>query len=139
MVNPDVDNAILSAKNNSTVSHIHIPASCQKHTAKSSRTVDINYLLSYVNISLIGKPSSFMAKTNTWCYSWLILLGLCVNTSCIISCCQSNWTKKISCHSYICFINSHNTYTSFLETSSIFCYPTTSFGWCSSGMKTIHT
>jgi hypothetical protein len=76
-----------------------------------------------------------MAKTNTWYYSWFILLGLCINTNTIICCCYLSWTKTFSCYTYICFISSNNVFTSFLKTSSIFCYSITSVGWCSSSMN----
>ncbi len=88
MVNPDADNNMTSSNtNDSIVSQRNIPASCHKHSIEKIKTVNIYFSSSYVIPSIIGKSSSFMAKTNTWYYSWFILLGLCINTNRIICCC----------------------------------------------------
>jgi hypothetical protein len=87
MVNPDADNTTSSHTDDSIVSQRNIPASCHKHSIEKIKTVDIYFSSSYVILSIIGKSSYFMAKTNTWYYSWFILLGLCINTNRIICCC----------------------------------------------------
>ena len=85
MVDPIADTATSAHDDVSIAVQRNIPASCHKHTSEKSRTV--NQFVFYITSSsfyVLAGSSFIMAKTNTWYYSWFILLGLRINPDSII-------------------------------------------------------
>lgn len=89
MVDPIADAATGSNNHTSVAVQRNIPASCQQHTAQQTRSVNqlaFFPMLRIVGLGFLARSSFIMAKTNTWYYSWFILLGLCINPDRIIHC-----------------------------------------------------
>ena len=73
----------------------------------------------YLYVFTIAWSNPLMAKIYSWFPSWFVLLGLCVDSSRIVSSCESLGPETFPCLIDLCFINGNNTFTSFFKTASI--------------------